>query len=86
LGQMDGESIRAWKLRLTLEQRAELRQWHHAHAWHPHQLRHSAATEIRKRFGIEAAQHVLGHATLNVTEIYAEKNAEAARQVAAMIG
>jgi integrase len=49
-------------------------------------LRHSAATEIRKRFGIEAAQHVLGHATLNVTEIYAEKNAEAARRVAAMIG
>jgi integrase len=83
---MDGESIRAWKLRLTGEQRAELRKWHHAHAWHPHQLRHSAATEIRKRFGIEAAQHVLGHATLNVTEIYAEKNSEAARQIAAAIG
>jgi integrase len=49
-------------------------------------LRHSAATEIRKRFGIEAAQHVLGHATLNVTEIYAEKNSEAARQIAAAIG
>jgi integrase len=83
---MDGESIRAWKLRLTAEQRTELRAWHRAHAWHPHQLRHSAATEIRKRFGIEAAQHVLGHATLNVTEIYAEKNSEAARQIAAAIG
>jgi integrase len=86
LGRMDGESTRAWKLRLTPEQRAELRKWNHAHDWHPHQLRHSAATEIRKRFGIEAAQHVLGHATLNVTEIYAEKNADAARQIAATIG
>jgi integrase len=54
--------------------------------WHPHQLRHTAATEIRKRFGIEAAQHVLGHATLSVTEIYAEKNSAVARQIAAKIG
>ena len=23
--------------------------------WHPHRLRHSAATELRKEFGIEAA-------------------------------
>jgi integrase len=86
LSRRDGESARAWKLRLSPEQRVELRKWNHAHDWHPHQLRHSAATEIRKRFGIEAAQHVLGHATLNVTEIYAEKNSETARQIAAAIG
>jgi integrase len=54
--------------------------------WHPHQLRHSTATEVRKRFGIEAAQHILGHANLSVTEIYAERNSEAARQIAAQIG
>jgi integrase len=54
--------------------------------WHPHQLRHSAATEIRKRFGIEAAQLVLGHSTLASTEVYAERDAEAAREVAAQIG
>lgn len=29
--------------------------------WHPNQLRHSAATEIRKTFGLEAAQVALGH-------------------------
>jgi len=86
LGRMEGESVHAWKLRLTPEQHMELRKWNRAHQWHPHQLRHSAATDIRKRFGIEAAQHILGHATLNVTEIYAEKNAAVARQIAATIG
>ena len=30
--------------------------------WHPSQLRHSAATEIRKQFGLEAAQVALGQA------------------------
>ena len=29
--------------------------------WHPHQLRHTAATEIRKRFGLEATRIILGH-------------------------
>jgi integrase len=54
--------------------------------WHPHQLRHSAATDIRRQFGIEAAQHVLGHATLKVTELYAEKNADVTNRVALAIG
>jgi len=54
--------------------------------WHPHQLRHTAATEVRKHFGLEAAQHVLGHSTLAVTELYAEKNADTARSIAARIG
>jgi len=41
-------------------------------AWHPHQLRHNAATRLRKEFGIEAARVVLGHRTAAVTEVYAE--------------
>jgi integrase len=68
------------------EKVVELRDWRKRHSWHPHQLRHTAATEIRKRFGIEAAQHVLGRATLSITEIYAEKNSDVARQIAAKIG
>ncbi len=32
--------------------------------WSPHRLRHSAATEIRRRFGLEAAQVCLGHSVL----------------------
>ncbi|MFV0444200.1 MAG: tyrosine-type recombinase/integrase [Planctomycetaceae bacterium] len=48
--------------------------WRKANCWTPYQLRHSAATEIRKHFGIESAGAVLGHARLETTEIYAEKN------------
>jgi hypothetical protein len=43
-------------------------------AWHPNQLRHSAATEIRRQFGLEAAQTVLGHAKADITQVYAERN------------
>jgi site-specific recombinase XerC len=52
-------------------ERAKLRQvaaeWRGKHVWHPNQLRHSAATEIRGKFGIEAVQHVLGHARLDMS-------------------
>jgi integrase len=75
-----------WKTRLGPEAWKELTDWRRSHSWHPHQLRHTAATEIRKQFGIEAAQHVLGHASLNMTELYAEKNAEIARRIAAKVG
>ncbi len=54
--------------------------------WYPLQLRHSRATEVRKDFGIEAAQVVLGHARADVTEVYAERNLEAAIQVAKETG
>ena len=40
--------------------------------WHLHQLRHNAATLLRKEFGIEAARVVLGHRSAAVTEVYAE--------------
>jgi integrase len=54
--------------------------------WTPHRLRHAAATEIRRQFGLEAAQAVLGHAALGVTQVYAEKDMEAARRIMAKIG
>jgi integrase len=54
--------------------------------WHPHRLRHSHATEVRKRFGLEAAQVALGHAQANVTEVYAERDLALAVKVAAEIG
>jgi hypothetical protein len=55
-------------------------------AWHPNQLRHLRATEARKAFGLEAAQVLLGHAKADVTQIYAEKDADLAATVAAAIG
>jgi len=54
--------------------------------WHPHQLRHSAATTIRREAGLDTARTVLGHASLKVTEVYAERDAAAARQIMGQIG
>lgn len=54
--------------------------------WTPHQIRHTAATDVRRRFGLEAAQTSLGHRSADVTQLYAERNLELARKVAAEIG
>jgi integrase len=54
--------------------------------WHPHQLRHSAGTRIRKEYGIEAAKIILGHQKLNATEIYAEADREKARKIVKKLG
>lgn len=45
-----------------------------AKKWSPYQLRHSFATNMRRRHGVEAAQLGLGHARTNIVDIYAEKN------------
>jgi integrase len=74
------------KGRLTDAQRAELETWRDAHRWHPNQLRHTAATLIRRHHGAEAAQSVLGHAELSTTEIYAEKSLEMARAIMREMG
>lgn len=54
--------------------------------WHPNQLRHAFATEVRKRYGLEAAQVLLGHERADVTQIYAEKNAALAAEVMREVG
>jgi integrase len=54
--------------------------------WNPNQLRHTAGTLIRKRYGLERAQAVLGHRELGVTQVYAEVDRDAARAVMAELG
>jgi integrase len=54
--------------------------------WAPNQLRHSAASEVRKRYGLEASQVVLGHSELGVTQVYAERDLAKARAVMAEFG
>lgn len=61
---------------------AEREQWIKDHAWAPNRLRHLAATEIRKQFGIELTRTVLGHSETATSEIYAEKDFESAAEVA----
>ena len=54
--------------------------------WHPHQLRHTRATEVRRRYGVEAAQVALCHARADVTEIYAERNFGLAAKITKEMG
>ncbi|MFM9962407.1 MAG: tyrosine-type recombinase/integrase [Planctomycetaceae bacterium] len=54
--------------------------------WHPHQLRHTRATEVRRRYGVEAAQVSLCHSRADVTEIYAERNFGLAAKIAKEMG
>lgn len=59
---------------------------HGIEKWAPNRLRHTSATEVRRRFGIEAAQVVCGHENADVTQIYAERNLELAKKVAREVG
>jgi len=62
---------------------AEAREWRRMNCWHPHQLRHNAATRIRAAYGVEVARIILGHAHVATTEIYAEADlVKAARAMA----
>lgn len=54
--------------------------------WHPHQLRHNAATRLRREYGLEAARVILGQATGAITEIYAEQDVQLAEKVMAEVG
>jgi integrase len=73
--------------RLTPAQKAELHAWRKAHRWHPHQLRHNAGTNIRREFGLEAAQVILGHSSALITDaVYAERDAGKAVEVIRHLG
>jgi integrase len=72
--------------RLTAEQRAELKAWRKSHRWHPNRLRHAAGTAIRRRFGLEGSQAILGHSELTSTQVYAAKSLDLAREIMRQIG
>ena len=54
--------------------------------WSPNRLRHSTGTEIRKRYGLEAAQVILGHASADVTQVYAERDLQKAVEIMREVG
>jgi integrase len=54
--------------------------------WSALQLRHTAATAIRARYGLEASQVILGHAKADVTQLYAERDLAKAEQIMREIG
>lgn len=63
-----------------------LAEWQRQHRWSPNQLRHFTATKVRREFGLEAAQVILGHSAADVTQIYAERDLSKGFEVARKIG
>ena len=55
-------------------------------AWHPYQLRHAAGAKARRLGGLDAAQALLGHKTLSMTEHYSKLNVEDVVKAAALVG
>jgi integrase len=54
--------------------------------WSPLQLRHTAATQIRAKYGVEAAKVILGHTRVETSQIYAERDMGKAQEIAREIG
>ena len=54
--------------------------------WHPHQLRHNCGTRVRAEYGLDVAQIILGHATLETSQVYAAADRQRAIQVMGAIG
>ena len=80
------ETPAEWKARLGDEKWAELLRWREEHRWHPHQLRHNAATRLRRDYGIEAARIILGHQSAAITQIYAEADIQKATKIMGEVG
>jgi len=60
--------------------------WRARHLWHPNQLRHAHATQVRATSGLQAAAAALGHSSMETTLIYAERDYALARSVAVALG
>jgi len=86
LRQRDDETKKQWRKRLTKKEKAELKAWHKQFHWHPHQLRHNAATFLRKEFGIDTARIILGHRSAVITEVYAEMDQQKAMEAVVRVG
>ncbi len=84
------KQLRSISKKVTADQiavfKSEAMHWRRQFCWSPNQLRHKAATDIRQRFGLEAAQVALGHSRADVTEIYASRDRGLAASVAEAMG
>ena len=80
------ETESEWQERLGESAWDELRGWRREHRWHPHQIRHTVATEVRRRLGCEKARVALGHRSISMTELYAEITLPQLKEISALIG
>ncbi|MEM9348205.1 MAG: site-specific integrase [Planctomycetota bacterium] len=82
LGPRKDESQRAWKRRLSVKEKEQVKAWQKDHRFRPHQIRHAVATQVRKETNIEVARAMLGQKSLDATEIYAEQDLTCASEYA----
>lgn len=82
-GKTKGDEIHVWNYGAAIGQAAKAAGVEH---WTPNQLRHLKATELRREYGLEAAQIALGHTRADVTQIYAERDAARLRELAERTG
>ncbi len=54
--------------------------------WGPNRLRHTAATRLRREYGLDAAKAILGHRLVETTQVYAEIDAAKAAEIMALVG
>jgi len=54
--------------------------------WGPNSLRKYAATKVREKYGLDAAQAVLGHSSADTSEIYAKVNQAKVIEIAKELG
>ena len=78
-----GTTYTPWSYRRAL---VRVQEQYNLPRWTPHQLRHARANLVRSRLGVEAAQAVLGHRTVNATQLYAGRQLALAREAAEKFG
>jgi integrase len=54
--------------------------------WHPHQLRHQRALELKREAGLDVARAVLGHRSPAITELYATLDIDKAATIMERLG
>jgi integrase len=80
------ETRKEYRARLSEAEMAELKAWQKAHRWHPHQLRHTRALELKREAGLDVARAVLGHRSPVITEHYATLDTAKAAEVMGRLG
>jgi integrase len=80
------ETKKEFLARLSAEEKGELKAWRKAHRWHPHQLRHTRAQELKREAGLDVARAQLGHQSVGETEHYAQLDISKAAELMARIG
>lgn len=68
------------------DRRQQLAAWRREFCWHPNQLRHNAATMLRREYGLDQARAILGHSSPEVTAVYAEVDAAKAAEIMESVG